>query len=166
MGSKGIFSHHPPSLCVPFTFSPSCMIHLLSLPGSVSLQCDVDGRCACRAGVTGEKCDTCRAGFHSLGPGGCRWATRIVINTDAQTYWDRRKTNISFLCIYLDIIMFKTSHAVTSKLIVRELSLEGDWNLFLCMRVNNKCLAAQQRNIHVEEFEGWGHVTDVVTIKG
>uniref|UniRef100_UPI003AAB3729 laminin subunit gamma-3 n=1 Tax=Centroberyx gerrardi TaxID=166262 RepID=UPI003AAB3729 len=40
--------------------------------GSVSLQCDVEGRCACRASVTGEKCDTCQAGFHSLGPGGCR----------------------------------------------------------------------------------------------
>ncbi|XP_029921853.1 laminin subunit gamma-3 isoform X2 [Myripristis murdjan] len=40
--------------------------------GSVSLQCDAEGRCACLAGVTGEKCDTCQAGFHSLGPGGCR----------------------------------------------------------------------------------------------
>ncbi|XP_068615316.1 laminin subunit gamma-3-like, partial [Brachionichthys hirsutus] len=40
--------------------------------GSVSLQCDGEGRCACQVGVTGEKCDTCQAGFHSLGPGGCR----------------------------------------------------------------------------------------------
>ncbi|KAF7662191.1 hypothetical protein LDENG_00243610 [Lucifuga dentata] len=40
--------------------------------GSVSLQCDAEGRCVCRGGVTGEKCDTCQAGFHSLGPGGCR----------------------------------------------------------------------------------------------
>ncbi|TKS84729.1 Laminin subunit gamma-3 [Collichthys lucidus] len=49
-----------------------CLPCNCNINGSVSLQCDVDGRCACRAGVTGEKCDTCRAGFHSLGPGGCR----------------------------------------------------------------------------------------------
>ncbi|KAM3873803.1 laminin subunit gamma-3 [Diretmus argenteus] len=40
--------------------------------GSVSLQCDVEGRCVCRATVTGNTCDTCQAGFHSLGPSGCR----------------------------------------------------------------------------------------------
>ncbi|XP_051906157.1 laminin subunit gamma-3 [Hippocampus zosterae] len=41
--------------------------------GSVSLQCDSEGRCACSGrGVTGDKCDACRPGFHSLGPGGCR----------------------------------------------------------------------------------------------
>ncbi|KAM4634707.1 laminin subunit gamma-3 [Polymixia lowei] len=40
--------------------------------GSVSLQCDVQGRCVCQATVTGDKCDTCQPGFHSLGPGGCR----------------------------------------------------------------------------------------------
>uniref|UniRef100_A0A665WYV5 Laminin, gamma 3 n=1 Tax=Echeneis naucrates TaxID=173247 RepID=A0A665WYV5_ECHNA len=49
-----------------------CLPCNCNINGSVSLQCDVEGRCACRAGVTGEKCDTCRAGFHSLGPGGCR----------------------------------------------------------------------------------------------
>lgn len=43
-----------------------------NINGSLSLQCDVEGRCACKNGVTGAKCDTCRAGFHSLGPGGCR----------------------------------------------------------------------------------------------
>ncbi|KAM3600568.1 uncharacterized protein V6R79_025240 [Siganus canaliculatus] len=43
-----------------------------NINGSVSLQCDADGRCACRFGVTGEKCDTCQAGFHSLSPVGCR----------------------------------------------------------------------------------------------
>ncbi|XP_023279771.1 laminin subunit gamma-3 [Seriola lalandi dorsalis] len=49
-----------------------CLPCSCNINGSVSLQCDVEGRCACRVGVTGEKCDTCRAGFHSLGPGGCR----------------------------------------------------------------------------------------------
>ncbi|XP_061913004.1 laminin subunit gamma-3 [Entelurus aequoreus] len=40
--------------------------------GSASLQCDGEGRCACAGGVTGDQCDTCQDGFHSLGPGGCR----------------------------------------------------------------------------------------------
>ncbi|XP_077478681.1 laminin subunit gamma-3 [Stigmatopora argus] len=41
--------------------------------GSAGLQCDGEGRCTCGGrGVTGDKCDTCRPGFHSLGPGGCR----------------------------------------------------------------------------------------------
>lgn len=64
---------------MPIFSSPP--LSLLSRPGSVSLQCDAEGRCACRAGVTGEKCDKCGAGFHSLGPAGCRWAMRI--KTDA-----------------------------------------------------------------------------------
>ncbi|XP_069024859.1 laminin subunit gamma-3 [Embiotoca jacksoni] len=49
-----------------------CLPCNCNINGSASLQCDVEGRCSCRAGVTGEKCDTCLAGFHSLGPGGCR----------------------------------------------------------------------------------------------
>ncbi|XP_062333878.1 laminin subunit gamma-3 [Osmerus eperlanus] len=40
--------------------------------GSVSLQCNAEGRCVCRAGVMGERCDACQPGYHSLGPGGCR----------------------------------------------------------------------------------------------
>uniref|UniRef100_A0A4W5Q2S6 Laminin, gamma 3 n=1 Tax=Hucho hucho TaxID=62062 RepID=A0A4W5Q2S6_9TELE len=40
--------------------------------GSVSLQCGMEGKCECRPSVTGEKCDTCQPGFHSLSPGGCR----------------------------------------------------------------------------------------------
>ncbi|KAM9441406.1 laminin subunit gamma-3 isoform 2-T2 [Clarias gariepinus] len=40
--------------------------------GSVSLQCDEEGVCLCRQSVMGVKCDVCRPGFHSLGPGGCR----------------------------------------------------------------------------------------------
>ncbi|KAL6096645.1 lamc3 [Pungitius sinensis] len=49
-----------------------CLPCNCNINGSVSLQCDGEGRCACSAGVTGEKCDACRAGFHSLGHGGCR----------------------------------------------------------------------------------------------
>uniref|UniRef100_A0A669CIN5 Laminin, gamma 3 n=1 Tax=Oreochromis niloticus TaxID=8128 RepID=A0A669CIN5_ORENI len=49
-----------------------CLPCNCNVNGSVSLQCDVEGRCACRDGVTGGKCNTCQAGFHSIGPGGCR----------------------------------------------------------------------------------------------
>ncbi|NXD14714.1 LAMC3 protein, partial [Nothocercus nigrocapillus] len=40
--------------------------------GSLHLQCDSSGACACKATVTGWKCERCKDGFHSLGPGGCR----------------------------------------------------------------------------------------------
>uniref|UniRef100_A0A3P9QE66 Laminin, gamma 3 n=1 Tax=Poecilia reticulata TaxID=8081 RepID=A0A3P9QE66_POERE len=50
----------------------ACLPCNCNINGSLSLQCDGEGRCRCRVGVTGEKCDTCLAGFHSLGPGGCR----------------------------------------------------------------------------------------------
>uniref|UniRef100_A0A671X8X7 Laminin, gamma 3 n=1 Tax=Sparus aurata TaxID=8175 RepID=A0A671X8X7_SPAAU len=49
-----------------------CLPCSCNINGSASLQCDVEGRCACRVGVTGLKCDTCLPGYHSLGPGGCR----------------------------------------------------------------------------------------------
>ncbi|KAG7252210.1 hypothetical protein CRUP_038864, partial [Coryphaenoides rupestris] len=42
-----------------------------NVDGSEGLQCGEDGGCVCRSTVTGDKCDTCQAGFHSLGPGGC-----------------------------------------------------------------------------------------------
>ncbi|XP_013862069.1 laminin subunit gamma-3 [Austrofundulus limnaeus] len=57
------YREFPEELCLPC----NC-----SIDGSESLQCDEKGRCVCRVGVTGEKCDTCHEGFHSLGPGGCR----------------------------------------------------------------------------------------------
>ncbi|XP_038125931.1 laminin subunit gamma-1 [Cyprinodon tularosa] len=40
--------------------------------GSESLQCNNRGVCACKPGVTGEKCDRCQPGFHSLTEAGCR----------------------------------------------------------------------------------------------
>ncbi|KAI5089365.1 laminin subunit gamma-3, partial [Silurus meridionalis] len=43
-----------------------------STMGSVSLQCDEKGTCLCRPSVMGVRCDVCKPGFHSLGPGGCR----------------------------------------------------------------------------------------------
>uniref|UniRef100_A0A8C5QNT2 Laminin subunit gamma 1 n=1 Tax=Leptobrachium leishanense TaxID=445787 RepID=A0A8C5QNT2_9ANUR len=40
--------------------------------GSLSTQCDNSGRCSCKPGVMGEKCDRCQPGFHSLTEAGCR----------------------------------------------------------------------------------------------
>ncbi|KAL4689686.1 hypothetical protein H8959_012477, partial [Pygathrix nigripes] len=43
--------------------------------GSLHLQCDDTGTCACKPTVTGWKCDRCLPGFHSLSEGGCRPCT-------------------------------------------------------------------------------------------
>ncbi|XP_037654235.1 laminin subunit gamma-3 isoform X2 [Choloepus didactylus] len=43
--------------------------------GSLHLQCDDSGICACKPTVTGWKCDRCLPGFHSLSEGGCRPCT-------------------------------------------------------------------------------------------
>ncbi|XP_051893430.1 LOW QUALITY PROTEIN: laminin subunit gamma-3-like [Pristis pectinata] len=43
-----------------------------SLMGSLSLQCDQNGDCTCKASVMGKKCDQCQLGYHSLSEGGCR----------------------------------------------------------------------------------------------
>ncbi|XP_066479595.1 laminin subunit gamma-1 [Tiliqua scincoides] len=40
--------------------------------GSLSTQCDNYGRCSCKPGVMGDKCDRCQPGFHSLTEAGCR----------------------------------------------------------------------------------------------
>ncbi|XP_048845494.1 laminin subunit gamma-1 [Brienomyrus brachyistius] len=40
--------------------------------GSLSTQCDNSGRCSCKTGVFGDKCDRCQPGFHSLTEAGCR----------------------------------------------------------------------------------------------
>ena len=31
--------------------------------GSTDLQCSIDGKCQCKAGVTGDKCDQCEANY-------------------------------------------------------------------------------------------------------
>ncbi|XP_039287282.1 laminin subunit gamma-1 [Nilaparvata lugens] len=40
--------------------------------GSRSLQCNSEGRCQCKPGVTGDKCDRCDANFYEFGPNGCK----------------------------------------------------------------------------------------------
>lgn len=39
--------------------------------GSRSLQCNGEGKCQCKPGVTGEKCDRCDANFYNFGHHGC-----------------------------------------------------------------------------------------------
>ncbi|XP_040819775.1 laminin subunit gamma-3 [Ochotona curzoniae] len=56
----------PRALCQPCDCHPA---------GSLHLQCDQEGTCACRPSVTGWKCDRCLPGFHSLSEGGCRPCT-------------------------------------------------------------------------------------------
>ncbi len=40
--------------------------------GSRSLQCNREGKCPCKPGVTGDKCDRCEANYYDFGPQGCR----------------------------------------------------------------------------------------------
>uniref|UniRef100_A0A182X6E3 LANB2 n=1 Tax=Anopheles quadriannulatus TaxID=34691 RepID=A0A182X6E3_ANOQN len=40
--------------------------------GSRSLQCNAEGRCQCKPGVTGEKCDRCDSNYFNFGPHGCQ----------------------------------------------------------------------------------------------
>nr|CAD27803.1 lamC1 [Tetraodon nigroviridis] len=49
-----------------------CLACGCSAVGSESLQCDSRGVCTCKPGVTGDKCDRCQPGFHSLTEAGCR----------------------------------------------------------------------------------------------
>ena len=40
--------------------------------GSTNLQCNREGKCFCKPGVTGEKCDRCDNNFYDFGPSGCK----------------------------------------------------------------------------------------------
>lgn len=40
--------------------------------GSRSLQCNSEGKCQCKPGVTGDKCDRCDANFYNFGQHGCQ----------------------------------------------------------------------------------------------
>nr|XP_043869305.1 laminin subunit gamma-1-like [Solea senegalensis] len=49
-----------------------CLSCSCNAVGSMTPQCDHRGMCACKPGVTGEKCDRCQPGYHSLTEAGCR----------------------------------------------------------------------------------------------
>ncbi|XP_077013314.1 laminin subunit gamma-2 [Tamandua tetradactyla] len=46
--------------------------------GSLSARCDNSGRCSCKPGVTGDRCDRCLPGFHTLTDAGCTQDQRRV----------------------------------------------------------------------------------------
>ncbi|XP_067391238.1 laminin subunit gamma-2 isoform X2 [Emydura macquarii macquarii] len=45
--------------------------------GSLGMQCDNYGRCSCKPGVMGDKCDRCQPGFHSFSETGCRAGRQV-----------------------------------------------------------------------------------------
>ncbi|XP_040533465.1 laminin subunit gamma-2 [Gallus gallus] len=60
---EGYYRQQDGDCCLPCRCHPQ---------GSLSTQCDSNGRCSCRPGVMGEKCDRCQPGFHSLSEAGCQ----------------------------------------------------------------------------------------------
>ncbi|KAF2984592.1 hypothetical protein EK904_003538 [Melospiza melodia maxima] len=60
---QGFYRQHGGLCCLP------CLCHPW---GSLGPQCDSDGRCSCKPGVMGHKCDQCQPGFESLSEAGCR----------------------------------------------------------------------------------------------
>uniref|UniRef100_A0A8B9VS96 Laminin subunit gamma 2 n=1 Tax=Anas zonorhyncha TaxID=75864 RepID=A0A8B9VS96_9AVES len=58
---EGYFRQHNGDCCLPCRCHPQ---------GSLSPQCNSDGRCSCKPGVMGEKCDRCQPGFHSFSEAG------------------------------------------------------------------------------------------------
>ncbi|XP_062437141.1 laminin subunit gamma-2 isoform X3 [Rhea pennata] len=60
---EGYFRQREEDCCLPCHCHPQ---------GALNPQCDSDGRCSCKPGVMGKKCDECQPGFHSLSEAGCR----------------------------------------------------------------------------------------------
>nr|XP_046263462.1 laminin subunit alpha-3-like isoform X2 [Scatophagus argus] len=56
-----------PNACpVGYFGSPSCQPCICDYRGTVYRVCDSSGRCLCRQGVEGERCDRCQPGYHSF----------------------------------------------------------------------------------------------------
>ncbi|KAM4812598.1 laminin subunit gamma-2 [Urocitellus parryii] len=59
---EGFYRHRDRDRCLPCNCNPK---------GSLSARCDNSGRCSCKPGVTGDRCDRCLPGFHTLTDAGC-----------------------------------------------------------------------------------------------
>ncbi|NWW95068.1 LAMC2 protein, partial [Rhynochetos jubatus] len=60
---EGFFRQREEDCCLPCHCHPQ---------GALGPQCDSDGRCSCKPGVMGKKCDQCQPGFESLSEAGCQ----------------------------------------------------------------------------------------------
>ncbi|NWS66076.1 LAMC2 protein, partial [Crotophaga sulcirostris] len=60
---EGFFRQREEDCCLPCHCHPQ---------GALGPQCDSDGRCGCKPGVMGQKCDRCQPGFESLSEAGCQ----------------------------------------------------------------------------------------------
>uniref|UniRef100_A0A1B6D2A0 Laminin subunit gamma-1 n=1 Tax=Clastoptera arizonana TaxID=38151 RepID=A0A1B6D2A0_9HEMI len=54
------------------TDSSYCIACNCNETGSRSLQCNSEGKCQCKPGVTGEKCDRCDVNYYDFSPQGCK----------------------------------------------------------------------------------------------
>ncbi|KAF4018642.1 hypothetical protein G4228_010088 [Cervus hanglu yarkandensis] len=59
---EGFYRHRERDRCLPCNCNSR---------GSLSPRCDNAGRCSCKPGVTGDRCDRCLPGFHTLTDAGC-----------------------------------------------------------------------------------------------
>ncbi|CAD5229337.1 unnamed protein product [Bursaphelenchus okinawaensis] len=53
--------------------------------GSESEQCDEQGQCTCKPGVTGERCDQCKNGFYDFSASGCKDCHCELAGSDQNT---------------------------------------------------------------------------------
>uniref|UniRef100_A0A8C0BDB9 Laminin subunit gamma 2 n=1 Tax=Buteo japonicus TaxID=224669 RepID=A0A8C0BDB9_9AVES len=69
---EGFFRQREEDCCLPCRCHPQ---------GAFSPQCDSDGRCSCKPGVMGKKCDQCQPGFESLSEAGCWRSGQRLLNS-------------------------------------------------------------------------------------
>ncbi|XP_058930804.1 laminin subunit gamma-2 isoform X2 [Kogia breviceps] len=66
---EGFYRQRDRDRCLPCNCNPK---------GSLSARCDNAGRCSCKPGVTGDRCDRCLPGFHTLTEAGCTQDQRLL----------------------------------------------------------------------------------------
>lgn len=55
-----------------------CIAHSLNI-GSENTQCATDGRCQCKPGVIGDKCNQCAPYYYNFGPNGCTYVNLSLV---------------------------------------------------------------------------------------